>query len=96
MTTATAPASEKNTKARRTKVGVLDRAKADKTRRVMIEFLAKHEKYGKYIRRRTVLVVHDENNESGLGDRVEITPCRPMSKTKRWKLVRVLDTAPGA
>ncbi len=72
-------------------VAVVDRAKTDKTRRVFIEFLAKHPKYGKYLRRRTVLVVHDEQNISNLGDQVEIIPCRPMSKTKRWKVVRVVE-----
>jgi len=76
-------------------VGVVDRARADKTRRVFIEFLAKHPKYGKYIRRRTLLVVHHEKNESQLGDRVEILPCRPMSKTKRWKLARIVEKAVG-
>ncbi len=72
-------------------VAVVDRASTDKTRRVFIEFLAKHPKYGKYLRRRTVLVVHDEHNISNLGDQVEIIPCRPMSKTKRWKVVRVVQ-----
>ncbi len=58
---------------------------------MQIAFLVKHPKYGKYIRRRTVVVVHDEGNESQVGDRVEIIPCRPMSKTKRWKVVRVVE-----
>jgi len=73
--------------------GVVDRAKAEKTRRVKIEFLVKHPKYGKYIRRRTLVSVHDEENVSQAGDRVEIIPCRPMSKTKRWKVVRVMEKA---
>ena len=51
--------------------------------------LVKHPKYGKFLRRRTVCIVHDENNESERGDNVEIIECRPMSKTKRWRLVRV-------
>ena len=78
-------------KHRRRLVGVVDRAKAEKTRRVQIAFLVKHPKYGKYIRRRTVVAAHDEGNESQVGDRVEIIPCRPMSKTKRWKVVRVVE-----
>lgn len=81
-------------KVRRRLLGVVDRAAADKTRRVKIDYLTKHEKYGKYIRRRTIVAVHDENNESQLGDKVEIAPCRPMSKTKAWKLVRVIEKAP--
>lgn len=93
--TTTAPAPTAKNKHQRRLVGVVDRARADKTRRVIIEFLAKHPKYGKYIRRRTVLVVHDEKNESQLGDRVEILPCRPMSKTKRWKLARIVEKAVG-
>ncbi len=88
--TATAAPNEKK-KIRRTLTGVVDRASQSKTRRVNIEFLTKHAKYGKYIRRRTVLAVHDENDVSGLGDRVEIMPCRPMSKTKRWKVIKVLS-----
>jgi small subunit ribosomal protein S17 len=62
-----------------------------KTRRVEIPRLIRHAKYGKYIRQRTICYVHDENNESGLGDKVEIIESRPLSKTKRWRLVRVLE-----
>ncbi len=76
------------------KVGVVESDKRDKTRRVAIHFVTKHPKYGKYIRQRTVLHVHDETNDSKLGDRVEVAPCRPISKTKTWKLVRVVDRAP--
>ncbi len=78
------------------RLGVVESDKRDKTRKVVISFLAKHKKYGKYLRKRTVLHVHDEMNESHLGDRVEVAPCRPISKTKRWKLVRVVEKATGA
>ncbi|MEA1951149.1 MAG: 30S ribosomal protein S17 [Planctomycetota bacterium] len=71
-------------------VGVVTSDKTAKTRRVEIPRMVKHPKYGKYFRRRTVCVAHDENNESGMGDTVEIVECRPMSKTKRWNLVRVV------
>jgi len=81
---------------RRFEEGVVDRASADKTRRVRIEFLTKHPKYGKYIRRRSLITVHDEQNVSGLGDRVLISPCRPVSKTKRWVLVKVLEKGPAS
>jgi small subunit ribosomal protein S17 len=73
------------------KIGVVESDKGDKTRKVVVNFLTKHPKYGKYLRKRTVLHVHDENNESKLGDRVEVVPCRPMSKTKNFRLLRVLD-----
>ena len=53
--------------------------------------LVKHPVYGKYIRQRTVCYVHDENNESAMGDTVEIVESRPRSKTKRWELVRVVE-----
>lgn len=92
MSSATAETSQKK---RQTKQGVVDRARTDKTRRVVIEFLTKHPKYGKYIRRRTTLAVHDEKNVSNLGDTVEVMPCRPMSRTKRWKVVRVVQKAAG-
>lgn len=65
--------------------------KCAKTRRVEIDRLVKHPKYGKYIRRRTVCHVHDENNESHLGDTVEIQESRPLSALKRWKLVRIVE-----
>jgi small subunit ribosomal protein S17 len=78
-----------------TRVGVVDSDRRDKTRRVSVEFLARHPKYGKYIRKRTLLHVHDEHNDSHRGDRVEIAECRPKSKTKSWELVRVVERSPG-
>ena len=75
------------------RVGVVDSEVRDKTRRVSIPFSVKHPKYGKYVRRRSVLHVHDEENASHVGDRVEIAECRPISKTKSWVLVRVLKSA---
>ncbi len=74
----------------RTRIGVVESDKRDKTRKVVIDYLVKHPKYGKYIRRRTVIHVHDENNESRTGDSVEIAETTPISKTKSWKLVRVI------
>jgi len=88
MSTAQAP--QKITGAR---IGVVESDKRDKTRRVTVQFQAKHPIYGKYLRKRTVLHVHDEENESRLGDRVEVAPCRPISKTKAWRLVRVVERA---
>ena len=76
---------------KRVAVGVVTSDKASKTRRVEIPRLVKHPKYGKYIRRKTVCHVHDENEESQEGDTVEIVESRPISKQKRWELVRVVE-----
>lgn len=73
------------------KVGVVESDARDKSRKVVIHYKAKHPKYGKYVSKRTVLHVHDENNESAMGDVVEIVQCRPISKTKSWKLNRVVE-----
>jgi small subunit ribosomal protein S17 len=81
---------------RRTEVGVVTSDKMNKTRRVEIPRLVKHVRYGKYIRRRTICHVHDEQNESHLGDMVEIMETRPLSKTKHWRLTRVVTKAPGS
>jgi small subunit ribosomal protein S17 len=72
-------------------VGVVTSDKMEKTRRVEIPRLVQDTRYGKYVRRRTICFVHDENNESQTGDTVEIVESRPMSKKKRWKLVRVVS-----
>ncbi len=79
---------------RRTVVGVVTRDKMNKTRRVEIQRLEKHPRYGKYIKRRTICYTHDENNESRNGDTVEIMESRPLSKLKAWRLVRVVKKAP--
>ncbi|NOZ39876.1 MAG: 30S ribosomal protein S17 [Planctomycetes bacterium] len=70
--------------------GVVTSDKMDKCRRVEIDRLVKHVKYGKYIKSRTVCHMHDENNESKLGDTVEIIECPPKSKLKRWDLLKVV------
>ena len=67
--------------------------KMDKTIAVSVERLVKHPMYGKYIRRTTKLLAHDESNECKEGDTVSIKPCRPMSRRKSWMLVRVVDRA---
>src|SRR5881409_2500158 len=78
---------------RRLEVGLVTSDKMNKTRRVEIPRLVKHPRYGKYIRRRTICHVHDENNESRKGDLVEIMESRPLSKTKHWRLLRVVSKA---
>ena len=72
-------------------VGVVASDSNAQTRRVEISRRVKHPMYGKYIRQRSVCYVHDEHNESALGDTVEIVESRPRSKTKRWELVRVVE-----
>ena len=76
---------------KRIEIGVVMSDKAAKTRRVEIPRLVKHPRYGKYVRRKTICHVHDENNESHTGDLVEIIESRPMSRLKRWALVRVIE-----
>src|SRR5687768_5151181 len=76
---------------KRVDIGVVISDKMMKTRRVEIPRLIKHPKYGKIIKRRTVCYVHDENNESANGDTVEIVESRPISRSKRWELVRVVQ-----
>jgi small subunit ribosomal protein S17 len=79
---------------RRVVTGVVTSDKMNKTRRVEIPRLVKHSDYGKYIRRRTICHVHDEANTSHVGDTVEIVETRPLSKLKRWRLVRIVTKAP--
>ena len=78
----------------RTTQGVVASDKGDKTIKVVVEFQYKHPKYGKYMKRRTVLHAHDEKNEAREGDTVEIAECRPLSKTKHHRLLRVVTKAP--
>jgi small subunit ribosomal protein S17 len=65
----------------------------NKSIKVAIDYIYRHPKYGKILRRQTKLIVHDERNEAGLGDKVEIAECRPYSRTKSWRLVKVLTKA---
>ena len=77
----------------RTLTGRVTSNKMSKTIAVEIERLVKHPKYGKYVRRTTKLLAHDEKNESREGDMVAIAECRPLSRRKSWRLVRVLQRA---
>lgn len=78
-------------RARRT--GVVTSDRGDKTIRVRHRFLVMHRKYGKYMRRFSNLVAHDEQNEAKMGDTVEIVACRRLSKTKCWRLTRIVAKA---
>ena len=82
-------------KAARTVTGTVVSSKMDKTISVEVEPLIKHPTYGKYVRRTTKLLAHDEKNECREGDTVAISECRPLSRHKAWRLVRVLERAPA-
>jgi small subunit ribosomal protein S17 len=75
-------------------VGRVVSDKMDKTVSVAIERLVKHPVVGKYIRRTTKLMAHDENNECKAGDRVAISECRPIAKNKSWRVVDIVERAP--
>ena len=85
----------KTAKGKRTVTGRVVSDKADKTVSVKVERLIKHPAYGKYIRRSTKVLAHDENNECKSGDRVTISECRPVSKNKAWQVVSVVERASG-
>jgi len=74
--------------------GVVIRDKAAQTITVQVNWRYRHPMYGKMVRSRTRLAAHDETNAAHIGDTVEIVECRPMSKTKRWRLVKVLEHNP--
>jgi small subunit ribosomal protein S17 len=78
----------------RTIEGVVASDKGNKTIKVVVNYQQRHEKYGKYLKRRTVLHAHDEKNEAKEGDLVEIAECRPLSKTKHHRLLRIVQKAP--
>lgn len=77
------------------RVGVVETDARDRTRKVVIQYRAPHAKYGKFVRRSTVLHAHDEHNESSTGDVVEVVQCRPISKTKSWKISRIVEKRGG-
>ena len=78
----------------RTITGVVASDKGNKTIKVVVNYQMRHPKYGKYLKRRTILHAHDEKNEAKEGDTVQIAECRPMSKTKHHRLLRVVERAP--
>jgi small subunit ribosomal protein S17 len=88
-----ATATEIDRGSRKRVVGVVISDKMAKTRVVAVTELFKHEKYGKYLKRTQKFHVHDEKNEAKPGDKVLIIETRPLSKTKRWRLMQVLERA---
>jgi small subunit ribosomal protein S17 len=90
MTQPTPPTPTAPRSLRKTEVGVVTSDKMNKTRRVEVETLVPHPKYGKMMKLRTVCHVHDETNQTHVGDIVEIMETRPLSKLKRWRIVRIV------
>ena len=84
------------TKTQRTIEGRVVSNKMNKTIAVSIERVVRHPTYGKFVRRTTKLLAHDEKNEAREGDTVSITPCRPMSRHKSWKLLAIVERAAQA
>jgi small subunit ribosomal protein S17 len=78
---------------RKTRVGRVISDKMDKSIVVAIEDHVKHPVYGKIVKRTKKIHAHDENNECGIGDTVEVMETRPLSKTKRWRLVEIIEKA---
>ena len=92
MSDTTNTAQDDQTRNRRSVVqGIVSSAGLDKTLSVRVERMFKHPKYKKYIRRHSKIHAHDENNEALEGDVVEVMECRPMSKSKRYRLLRVVE-----
>ena len=85
--------SEQQASSNRTLQGRVISDKMDKTVTVLVERQVQHPIYGKFIRRSTKVHAHDENNECRAGDMVVVEQCRPLSKTKTWRLVRVVGRA---
>lgn len=78
---------------RKLRTGKVVSNKMDKSVVVSIERKIKHGKYGKFIKRTKKLIAHDENNECGIGDTVSVMETRPLSKTKRWRLIQIVEKA---
>ncbi|OYV73541.1 MAG: 30S ribosomal protein S17 [Gemmatimonadetes bacterium 21-71-4] len=79
-----------------TNFGIVSSRSGDKSVKVAYDYKSAHPLYKKEIRRKTVMHVHDEKNECREGDKVEIMECRPLSRLKRWRIVRVVEAAPVA
>jgi small subunit ribosomal protein S17 len=82
-----------NTEVKRTKTGRVVSNKMDKSVTVLLERQIKHALYGKYIKRSTKVLAHDEENNCGEGDKVMIAECRPLSKSKSWRVIEILERA---
>ena len=87
----TTPETSLDRNLRKTRIGVVSSNKMDKTITVKVERKIKHPLYGKFLKKTTSFHAHDEKNECSIGDTVKIMESRPMSKTKRWRLVEVVE-----
>ena len=87
--------TEESAKVQRTITGKVVSGAMNKSITVSVERLVKHPMYGKYIRRTSKLMAHDENNECNAGDVVTISQCRPLSKNKSWKLETIVERGPS-
>ena len=74
-------------------VGTVTSNKADKTVTVLVERLVKHRLYLKYVRRRSKFAAHDDHNDCRIGDKVLLSESRPLSKTKRWRVIKIVEKA---
>jgi len=77
-------------------IGIVTSRSGDKTVKVTYFYKTPHALYKKEIKRKTVVHVHDESNQCNIGDKVEIMETRPLSKLKRWRIVKILEAAPVA
>ncbi len=82
-----------NRNLRKTRIGVVSSTAMDKTIAVVVERKLRHPIYGKFVKKTTKFLVHDENNECQVGDKVRIMETRPLSKLKKWRLVEVIEKA---
>jgi len=80
-------------KFKKERTGIVTSNKADKTITVMVERKLRHAMYGKFIKKSNKFAAHDEKNECNIGDTVKIIECRPLSKSKRWRLIEVIEKA---
>ncbi|HTO38631.1 MAG TPA: 30S ribosomal protein S17 [Brumimicrobium sp.] len=78
---------------RKERVGVVTSNLMEKSIVITVERKVKHEKYGKFIKKSTKFVAHDEKNDCNIGDTVKVRECRPLSKTKNWRLIEIIERA---
>jgi len=95
MESTTTKTAESKRSMRRIRRGTVVTDMRDKTVKIVYQYSRKHPKYGKFLRRRTTMHVHDEKNEARIGDVVEVMACRPVSKQKSWRLLRIIERPPG-
>ena len=82
-----------NQQLRKERTGVVTSSKMDRSIVITVERKVKHQKYGKFIKKSSKFVAHDEKNDCNLGDTVKIRECRPLSKTKNWRLIEIIERA---